>query len=98
MKKLIVQVTTAKITATKRYMHLWQVCLAMTNVQVKIMVTVHNWPIGHMTPEVSDFIPGSLGDTDKYIEVADGHQVKAKQKVQARIKMCDDNGNPFFAT
>ena len=27
----------------------------------------------HMTPEVSDFIPGSLEDTDKYIEVADGH-------------------------
>ena len=25
----------------------------------------------HMTPEVSDFIPGSLEDTDKYIEVAD---------------------------
>ena len=22
----------------------------------------------HMTPEVSDFIPGSLEDTDKYIE------------------------------
>ena len=27
----------------------------------------------HMTPEVSDFIPDSLKDTDKYIEVADGH-------------------------
>ena len=26
-----------------------------------------------MKPEVSDFIPGSLEDTDKYIEVADGH-------------------------
>ena len=25
----------------------------------------------HMTPEVSDLIPGSLEDTDKYIEVAD---------------------------
>ena len=25
----------------------------------------------HMTPEVSDFIPVSLEDTDKYIEVAD---------------------------
>ena len=24
----------------------------------------------HMTPEVSDFIPGSLEDTDKYIEFA----------------------------
>ena len=32
----------------------------------------------HMTPEVSDFIPGSLEDTDKYIEVADRHHVTAK--------------------
>ena len=37
----------------------------------------------HMTPEVSDFIPGSLEDTDKHIEVADRHHVTAKQKVQA---------------
>ena len=34
----------------------------------------------HMTPEVSDFIPYSLEDTDKHIEVADGHQVTVKQK------------------
>ena len=33
----------------------------------------------HMTREVSDFIPGTLEDTDKYIEVADGHYVKAKK-------------------
>ena len=26
-----------------------------------------------MKPEVSDFIPGSSEDTDKYIEVADRH-------------------------
>ena len=36
----------------------------------------------HMTPEVSDFIPGTLKDTDKYIEVADGHPVTTKQKGQ----------------
>ena len=34
----------------------------------------------HMTPEFSYFIPGSLEDTDKYIEVTDGHHVTAKQK------------------
>ena len=34
----------------------------------------------HMTSEVTDFIPGSLEDTDKFIEVADGHHVTAKQK------------------
>ena len=34
----------------------------------------------HMTPEVPDFIPGSLKDTDKHIELADGHHVTAKQK------------------
>ena len=32
----------------------------------------------HMTPQVLDFIPGSLEDTDKYVEVADGHHVTAK--------------------
>ena len=32
----------------------------------------------HMTPEVSGYIPGSLEDTDKYIEVADGHHITAK--------------------
>ena len=35
----------------------------------------------YMTPEVSYFIPVSLEDTDKYIEVVDRHQVVAKQKV-----------------
>ena len=34
----------------------------------------------HMTPEVTDFIPVSLEDTDKSIEVADGNHVTAKQK------------------
>ena len=52
----------------------------------------------HMTPEVSDFIPGSLEDTDKCIEVADRHHVTEKQKGRVRIQMCDDNGNPFIAT
>ena len=35
-----------------------------------------------MTPEVSYFIPGPLGYTDRHIEVADGHHVTAKQKGQ----------------
>ena len=51
-----------------------------------------------MTPEVSDFIPGSLEDTDKYIEVADGHHVTSKQKGQVQIQMCNDNGKSFIAT
>ena len=51
-----------------------------------------------MTRIVSDFIRGSLEDTDKYIEVADGHHVTAKQKGQVQIKMCDDNGKTFIAT
>ena len=33
-----------------------------------------------MTLEVSDFITGSVQDTDKSIEVADRHHVMAKQK------------------
>ena len=32
----------------------------------------------HMTPEVTDFIPRSLEDTDKFIEVADGNHITAK--------------------
>ena len=52
----------------------------------------------HMTPEVSDFIPGSLEDTDKHIEVVYGHHVTSKKKGQVRIKMCNDHGDPFIAT
>ena len=52
----------------------------------------------HMTPEVLDLFPGSLEDTDKNIEVADGHHVTTKQKGQVRIKMCDNNKELFIAT
>ena len=34
----------------------------------------------HMTPKVSDFIPGLLEDIDEHIEVADRHHVTTKQK------------------
>ena len=40
----------------------------------------------YMTPEVSYFIPGSLEDTYKLIEVADKRHVRAKQKGQVQIK------------
>ena len=36
----------------------------------------------HMTPEVSDFILVSLEDTDKHIEVVDGHHVTTEKKVK----------------
>ena len=52
----------------------------------------------HMTPEVLGFIPGPLEDTDKSIEVADGHHVTAKQKGLAWIKICNNNGDHFIAT
>ena len=52
----------------------------------------------HMTPEVSDFIPGTLEDTDKYIKIADRHHVTAKQKGLVRIKMCNNNRKSFIAT
>ena len=51
-----------------------------------------------MTLEVTDFISGSLEDTDKFIEVADGYHVTAKQEGSVRIQMCDDNGKTFVAT
>ena len=40
----------------------------------------------HMTPEVSDSIPGLLEDTDKHIEVADVYHVTVKQKEKVGIK------------
>ena len=52
----------------------------------------------HMTPEVTDLIPGLLEDTDKFIEVVDRHHVTAKQKGSVRIQMCNDNGKKFIAT
>ena len=46
---------------------------------------LNNWIVDsgatcHLTPEVTDFIPGSLEDTDKFIEVTDGNHVTAKQE------------------
>ena len=32
----------------------------------------------HMTPDISDFIPGSLAETDKYIEFLDLRFITAK--------------------
>ena len=40
-----------------------------------------------MTLEVTDFIPVSLEDKDKFIEVADIHHVTAKQKGSVPIQM-----------
>ena len=51
-----------------------------------------------MTPEVSDFIPISLKNTDRYIEVADINHVTEKQKGQVQIKMCYDNINLSITT
>ena len=51
-----------------------------------------------MTPEVTDFIPVSLEDTDKFIEVADGHHITAKHKGPVRIQMWDDNGKKIYAS
>ena len=51
-----------------------------------------------MTPEISDFILGSLVEMDKYIEVADGNFVTAKKIGEVQIKMCDNNGKPFIDT
>ena len=52
----------------------------------------------HITQQVSDFIPGLLEDTYKYIDVAGGHHVTANQKRQFQIKMCGDNWDTFIPT
>ena len=51
-----------------------------------------------MTPEVSDFIPSLLEDTDKHIEVVEIHHVTAGGKVQVGIKMWDNHGDPSITT
>ena len=51
-----------------------------------------------MTLEISDFIPGSLEYTDKYIGVTYGHHVPEKQIGQVQIKMFDDNRDTSIAT
>ena len=62
-----------------------------------------NWildsvPTCHMTQQVSDFIPNSFDNTDKYIDFFGVSHVMAKQKVQVQIQICDDNGDTFIAT
>ena len=52
----------------------------------------------HMTPDVLHFTPGSLEDMDKHIEVADRHHFRTKQKVQVKIKMCNNNRDTFIET
>ena len=110
MKKLILHLTTAKILETKRYMHLWHASMARMSNSDEYpsgnfgdSSQLTNWILDsgatcHVTPEVSHFIPGSLDNMDKYIDSADGHHVTAKQKIQVRIKMCDDHGDPFITT
>ena len=51
-----------------------------------------------MTAQISDLIPHLLEYTDKYIEVADGNYVTAKQRGKVQIKMCDNNGDTFIMT
>ena len=60
-----------------------------------------NWTLDsestcHMTPQVSDFIPESLYYMDKYIAVAYVQYIKANQKGQVQMIICDDNGNNFI--
>ena len=69
-------------------MHLWHKCLVMTKLPVEVLVKViklTNWIIDsvatcHMTPQVLCFIPGSLEDKDKHIEVLDVHHATENQK------------------
>ena len=51
----------------------------------------------HTTPEISDFIPGSLVETDKYTNVADGNFITSKQTGEVEIKIHGDNWKSFIA-
>ena len=50
-----------------------------------------------MTPDISDFIPGSMVETDSYIEAADVDFVTEKKTGEFQINMCNGNGKPFIA-
>ena len=50
-----------------------------------------------MTLEILDWIPGSFEETDKYIEVVDGHFFKAKQTGEVQINVFDNTGKPSVA-
>ena len=51
-----------------------------------------------MTTDISDFIPDSIVETDKYIKVKDGNFVIAKHTGEVQITIYDDNGGLFIAT
>ena len=51
-----------------------------------------------MKPKFSDFVPTSLVETDKYIEVADGYFLTSKQTGEFQINMRDNNCKTFIAT
>ena len=50
----------------------------------------------HMTTEISDFMSGSSVETDKYIEVADGNFVTAKQTEEVQIKIHDGKWKSLY--
>ena len=88
MEKVIVHATTAKKNSDQK---IYAYTARMSgNEKCSCGIFGHslqltNWILDsgatcHMTPEDSDFIPGLLEDTDKHIEVADGHHVTEKQK------------------
>ena len=51
-----------------------------------------------MTPYISCLVQVSLVEMDKYIEVAYGNFITAKQTGGFKINMRDDNDKPFIAT
>ena len=50
-----------------------------------------------MTPDISYFVPVSLVETEKYIEVAYGNYVTEKQIGQVKIRILDDSSKVFIA-
>ena len=105
MKKVILHAKTAKITVNKIYMPLSHVCLALTNVQVKIwwQFAIDQLEFGfwsNMTHDTRSFIFYSrfIRRYGKHVEVVYRHYFTAKQKGQVQVKMCDDNRKLFIAT
>ena len=52
----------------------------------------------HLTLEISDFLPVSILEKDKYIEFSDVNFITETQTGVVKIKMSDDNDKLFIAT
>ena len=95
-----------KITVTKRYMHLWHVCLVMINILVNILVTDRNWPIGFWIIDQRATWHQRFRILFQVCYKIRINTLKLRTDIMSwqnktdkyELKMCDNNGYLFIAT